>query len=71
VLGKGLKPAILAAAFAQIKFTDDPIASSLLADAQHGVAVGLLKPVSNLTGIYDLGPLNKLLQAAGEPTVNS
>lgn len=71
VLGKGLKPAILASAFKQIKFTDDPIASSLLADAQHAVAVGLLKPVSNLKGIYDLGPLNKLLQAAGEPTVNS
>jgi len=71
VLGKGLKPAILSAAFAQIKFTDDPIASSLLADAQHGIAVGLLKPVSNLRGIYDLGPLNSLLQAAGEPTVKS
>ncbi len=71
VLGKGLKPAILSAAFAQIKFTDDPVASSLLADAQHAVAVGLLKPVSNLRGIYDLGPLNSLLQAAGEPTVKS
>src|ERR1022692_2389685 len=71
VLGKGLKPAILTATFAQIKFTDDPIASSLLADAQHAAAVGLLKPVSNLAGIYDLGPLNKLLQAAGESAVNS
>jgi NitT/TauT family transport system substrate-binding protein len=71
VLGKGLKPAILAAAFKQIKFTNDPIASSLVADASHAVAVGLLKPVSNLKGIYDLGPLNKQLQAAGEPTVNS
>ena len=71
VLGKGLKPAILSAAFAQIKFTDDPVASSLLADAQHAVAVGLLKPVRNLRGIYDLGPLNSLLQAAGEPTVKS
>jgi NitT/TauT family transport system substrate-binding protein len=71
ILGKGLKPAILSAAFAQIKFTDDPIASSLLTDAQHAVAVGLLTPVSNLKGIYDLGPLNTLLQAAGEPTVSS
>jgi NitT/TauT family transport system substrate-binding protein len=32
--------------------------------------VGLLKPVS-LGGIYDLGPLNHLLKAAGEPQVNS
>ncbi len=71
VLGKGLKPDTLAAAFKQIKFTNDPIASSLIADASDAVAVGLLKPVSNLNGIYDLGPLNKLLQAAGEPTVSS
>jgi NitT/TauT family transport system substrate-binding protein len=71
VLGKGLKPDVLAAAFKQITFTNDPIASSLLTDASHAVAVGLLKPVSNLPGIYDLGPLNTLLQAAGEPRVNS
>ena len=70
ITGKGLKPAILAAAFAQIKFTNDPIASSLATDAQHAVAVGLLSPVKNLTGIYDLGPLNTLLQAAGDPTVS-
>ena len=40
MIGKGLKPAILAASFAQITFTNDPIASSLVADAQHAVAVG-------------------------------
>ncbi len=69
--GKNLKPAVISAAFAQITFTDDPIASSLATDAQHAVAVGLLKPVSNLPALYDLGPLNKLLQAAGEPQVSS
>jgi NitT/TauT family transport system substrate-binding protein len=69
--GKNLKPNVVAAAFAQITFTDDPIASSLATDAQHAVAVGLLKPVSDLSGLYDLGPLNKLLQAAGEPQVSS
>ncbi len=68
--GKGLKPAILAQAFKEITFTDDPIASSLATDAQHAAAVGLLKPVQ-LNGIYDLSPLNKLLQAAGEPQVSS
>jgi NitT/TauT family transport system substrate-binding protein len=68
--GKGLKPAILAAAFKEITFTNDPIASSLATDAKHAEAVGLLKPVT-LTGIYDLGPLNTLLTAAGEPNVSS
>jgi NitT/TauT family transport system substrate-binding protein len=67
--GKGLKPAVLAAAFQEITFTDDPIASSLATDAQHAVAVGLLKPVSNLSALYDLGPLNAQLRAAGEPQV--
>jgi NitT/TauT family transport system substrate-binding protein len=70
VLGKGLKPAVLSASFQQITFTVDPIASSLATDAQHAVAVGLLKPVSNINGLYDLGPLNKLLAAAGEPQVS-
>lgn len=67
--GKPLKSKVLAAAFAQITFTDDPVASSLLTDASHAEAVGLLKPVSNLAGIYDLGPLNQLLSAAGQPQV--
>jgi NitT/TauT family transport system substrate-binding protein len=71
VLGKGLKPDVLAAAFRQITFTDDPIASSLGIDAAHAVAVGLLKPVSNLSALYDLGPLNALLAAAGQPQVSS
>jgi NitT/TauT family transport system substrate-binding protein len=68
--GKGLKSSILAASFKEITFTDDPIASSLATDAKHAEAVGLLKPV-NLSGIYDLGPLNTLLTAAGEPNVSS
>jgi NitT/TauT family transport system substrate-binding protein len=69
--GKQLKTAVLDAAFAEITFSNDPIESSLITDASHAVAVGLLKPVSNLGAIYDLGPLNKLLAAAGQPTVGS
>ncbi len=69
--GKGLKSGPLAASFAQVTFTDDPIASSLLTDAQHAVDVGLLSPVKNLSAIYDLGPLNKLLAADGQPQVSS
>jgi NitT/TauT family transport system substrate-binding protein len=71
LLGKGLKPNVLAAALPYIHFTNDPIASSLVTDAQHGVAVGLLTPVKNLPGIYDLGPLNALLKAGGQPQVSS
>ena len=71
VSGKSLKPSALAASFAQITFTNDPIASSLVTDAQHAVSLGLLQPVSNLRSIYDLGPLNTLLKADGQPTVGS
>ena len=71
LLGKGLKPNVLSAALPYIHFTNDPIASSLTTDAQHGVAVGLLTPVQNLSGMYDLGPLNALLKADGQPQVSS
>ena len=70
LLGKGLDPNVLTKSLTYLTFTNDPIASSLDTDAKHAVAVGLLDPV-NLSGIYDLGPLNKLLKAAGEPQVSS
>ena len=70
ILGKGLKPSVLSASFQQITFTDNPIAASLSTDAQHAVDVGLLSPVSNLSGLYDLGPLNALLAKAGQPAVS-
>jgi NitT/TauT family transport system substrate-binding protein len=71
LLGKGLDPSVLSAAFKEITFTNDPIASSLEADAQHAVAVGLLTPVKNISALYDLGPLNAQLKAAGQPQVKS
>ena len=67
--GKPLKDNVLEAAFKNLTFTYDPIASSLYTSAQHAQDVGLLKPV-DLKGIYDLGPLNELLTAAGQPTVS-
>jgi NitT/TauT family transport system substrate-binding protein len=67
--GKGLKSSVLPLAFQQITFTNDPIASSLAADAKHAEAVGLLKPAS-LAGLYDLGPLNALLKADGQAQVS-
>ena len=68
--GKPLKPSLVAAAFKEITFTDDPDESSLTTDASQAVSLGLLKPV-NLNGIFELGPLNQALAAAGEPQVSS
>jgi NitT/TauT family transport system substrate-binding protein len=66
--GKALKASVVAASFKEITFTDDPDAASLTADATQAVSVGLLKPVA-LSGIFALGPLNKVLTAAGQPQV--
>ena len=68
--GKPLKASLVAASFKEITFTDDPDASSLTTDASQAVSLGLLKPV-NLSGIFDLGPLNQALAAAGQPQVSS
>jgi NitT/TauT family transport system substrate-binding protein len=68
--GKGIKSSVLPTAFKEITFTNDPDASSLATDAQHAKAVGLLDS-TDLSGIFDLAPVNKLLQAAGESQVKS
>ncbi|HZN72792.1 MAG TPA: ABC transporter substrate-binding protein [Micromonosporaceae bacterium] len=68
--GKGLPDNILDASFANLKFTVDPIASSLDGSAKHAQDVGLLSPV-DLKGIYVLEPLNALLKQAGKPEVSA
>ena len=62
--GSELDPAILAAAWENLVFTDDPIASSLAESAANAEEVGLLDPV-DLDGIYDLSILNEVLSAQG------
>jgi len=61
--GKPLKADLIAASFKEITFTNDPNQASLKTDADQAVSLGLLKPV-NLDGIYNLGPLNKVLASA-------
>src|SRR6266516_5239401 len=68
--GKTLKADLVAASIKEITFTNDPDAASLKTDADQAVSLGLLKPV-NLTEVYDLGPLNKALTAAGESPIGS
>ncbi len=66
--GKPLPPKVIDPAWPSIRFTDDPLAATLRAQAEHAVKAGLLKE-PDLTGIYDLQPLNKVLKAAGRPAV--
>ncbi|MFJ1733829.1 aliphatic sulfonate ABC transporter substrate-binding protein [Streptomyces sp. NPDC088254] len=67
--GKALPAKVLDPAWKSIQFTDDPLAATLNTEAQHAVKAGLLKDPL-LDGIYDLAPLNKVLSAAGESTVD-
>ncbi|MFD5137407.1 aliphatic sulfonate ABC transporter substrate-binding protein [Streptomyces sp. NPDC058378] len=66
--GKALPAEVLDPAWESIQITDDPLAATLQAQADHAVKAGLLeKP--DLAGIYDLKPLNKILKAEGRPEV--
>ena len=66
--GKPLPDNVVAASFANLTFTVDPIARSLAGSASHAQEVGLLDPV-DLRGIYALDTLNALLREAGKPEV--
>nr|WP_203673811.1 MULTISPECIES: aliphatic sulfonate ABC transporter substrate-binding protein [unclassified Streptomyces] len=67
---KALPAEILDPAWASIQVLDDPLAKSLTSEADHAVKAGLLKK-PDLAGIYDLTLLNKVLTAAGKPTVDA
>jgi NitT/TauT family transport system substrate-binding protein len=68
VTGRGLAPPVLEASWKNLEFTNDPIAPSLTASADHARDVGLLGRV-DLNGIYDLTLLNQVLAAASQPEV--
>ncbi|MFE9771846.1 aliphatic sulfonate ABC transporter substrate-binding protein [Streptomyces sp. NPDC005931] len=67
--GKALPAEVLDPAWKSIRFTDDPLAATLDAQAQHAVKAGLLEQ-ADLKGIYDLTLLNKVLEAEGAPAVD-
>jgi NitT/TauT family transport system substrate-binding protein len=66
--GRSLPTAVIERAWETLTFTADPIASSLQHSAEAATGVGLLEAVK-LDGIYELGPLNALLAAAGKPPI--
>lgn len=67
--GKPLPDKVIDPAWKSIRFTDDPLAATLEAQADHAVKAGLLQQ-PDLAGIYDLEPLNKVLEAEGGPAVS-
>jgi NitT/TauT family transport system substrate-binding protein len=67
--GKPIAGDLVTASFQNIDFTLDPVPSSLLKGAENAEALDLLDPVSNLAGIYDLKPLNAVLEDRGAAEV--
>jgi NitT/TauT family transport system substrate-binding protein len=72
ISGSPLSAEVLDAAWANLEFTHDPIASSLRESAADAVDLGLLDPVDlDDPGLYDLAILNRLLDEAGEDLVEA
>jgi len=67
---KKLGEDLLKTAWGNLTFTVDPVASSLGKSASDAQSLGLLKDPGDLTGLYDLGLLNDILDALGKPEVS-
>ncbi|MER5775556.1 sulfate ABC transporter substrate-binding protein, partial [Streptomyces sp. NPDC002039] len=67
--GKALDPKVIDPAWPSILVTDDPLASTLKTESDWAVKAKLIQE-PDLTGIYDLKILNKVLKAAGKPEVS-
>ena len=70
ITSKGLADAVIQGAWKNLRFTNDPVASSLATSAEHAEEVGLLEKV-DLDGIYSLDLLNEVLEGAGEEAVKA
>ena len=67
---KALPEPVLDAAWAELSVTNDPLASTLKTEASHSVTAGFITQ-PDLSGIYDLTLLNKVLAAAGQQPVSA
>jgi NitT/TauT family transport system substrate-binding protein len=66
---KAIPQPVIAAAWNNLKFTFDPVASSLRKGAEDAKAAGLFDTATKVDGIYELTILNKLLVASGQAEV--
>jgi aliphatic sulfonates family ABC transporter substrate-binding protein len=61
---------VLLTAWSHLQFTVDPVAAAWQTEATHVVQAGLATD-DNIKGIFDLGPLNQILQQEGKPPVSA
>ncbi|MCX5157101.1 aliphatic sulfonate ABC transporter substrate-binding protein [Streptomyces sp. NBC_00291] len=67
--GKALDAKVIDPAWPSILVTDDPLAGTLKTESDWAVKAKLIQE-PDLTGIYDLKLLNKVLKTAGKPEVS-
>jgi NitT/TauT family transport system substrate-binding protein len=70
-IGTPMPQQTLAQSFAQFTYTENPYSNALLTEGQHAAAAGLMKPAKDISGIFDLNPLNQVLKAAGQQPISS
>jgi ABC-type nitrate/sulfonate/bicarbonate transport system substrate-binding protein len=70
-LNHPVKASQLAHSLATFTFGNNPLAASVAAQAMKAAAAGTLKPVKDLSSIYDLAPLNNVLRADGLQPVSA
>ncbi|MEV6285071.1 ABC transporter substrate-binding protein [Kribbella sp. NPDC051770] len=69
--GKALKPAVIDRAFDNITITADPVAAQFPQLAKDQVTAAIAKEAPSVAGFADLGPLNEVLEKAGQPAVDA
>ena len=68
--GKPLARDVIERSLTELAFSTDPLASTFPQLLEHGVAAGVTKQ-ADITGIFDLKPLNTVLRAAGQKPVSA
>lgn len=67
--GQALSPEVLAGAWSRMRVTYDPLPATLLASAESAYEAGFLDERPDLSGLYDLTLLNRVLEEQGLPPV--
>ncbi len=68
--GKALAENVIDRSLDELTFSTDPLAATFPALLEHGVASGVARQ-ADIAGIFDLGPLNKVLKSAGQKPVSA
>lgn len=68
--GKALAPDVIDRSLQELKFSADPLASTFPKLLQAGVTAGV-GTEADLSGIFDLAPLNKILEKNGQAAVSA